>query len=188
MALRRDAKIELLKSVPLFAGCSKNELRAACQDRGRDRPPAGDGTDARRPPGSGVLRADRRNGRGDEEGQEDRRPRPRRLAGRDRPHHGQPPHCHCHRDIAGRRARHHRPALSFGRRDDAVDRPQGARLRGRATEQRRPEAERLVARCYATHDSPSRARTSAKKSASGFTRYSGPSASVRSPSEVSSAR
>ena len=28
MALRRDAKIELLKSVPLFAGCSKNELRA----------------------------------------------------------------------------------------------------------------------------------------------------------------
>ena len=27
MALRRDAKIELLKSVPLFAGCSKNELR-----------------------------------------------------------------------------------------------------------------------------------------------------------------
>ena len=28
MAIRRDAKIELLKSVPLFAGCSKNELRA----------------------------------------------------------------------------------------------------------------------------------------------------------------
>ena len=27
MPLRRDAKIELLKSVPLFAGCSKNELR-----------------------------------------------------------------------------------------------------------------------------------------------------------------
>lgn len=27
MALRRDAKIELLKNVPLFAGCSKNELR-----------------------------------------------------------------------------------------------------------------------------------------------------------------
>ena len=27
MALRRDAKIELLKSVPLFAGCSKSELR-----------------------------------------------------------------------------------------------------------------------------------------------------------------
>ncbi len=27
MALRRDAKIELLKKVPLFAGCSKNELR-----------------------------------------------------------------------------------------------------------------------------------------------------------------
>ena len=27
MALRRDAKIELLRSVPLFAGCSKNELR-----------------------------------------------------------------------------------------------------------------------------------------------------------------
>ncbi len=27
MALRRDAKIELLKSVPLFAGCSKTELR-----------------------------------------------------------------------------------------------------------------------------------------------------------------
>ncbi len=27
MALRRDAKIELLKTVPLFAGCSKNELR-----------------------------------------------------------------------------------------------------------------------------------------------------------------
>ena len=25
--LRRDAKIELLKKVPLFAGCSKNELR-----------------------------------------------------------------------------------------------------------------------------------------------------------------
>ncbi len=35
--------------------------------------------------------------------------------------------------------------------------------------------------------SPSSARTSAKKSASGFTRYSGPSASVRSPSDVSSA-
>ena len=28
MALRRDAKIELLKSAPLFAGCSKSELRA----------------------------------------------------------------------------------------------------------------------------------------------------------------
>ncbi len=27
MPLRRDAKIELLKSVPLFAGCSKTELR-----------------------------------------------------------------------------------------------------------------------------------------------------------------
>ena len=27
MPLRRDAKIELLKKVPLFAGCSKNELR-----------------------------------------------------------------------------------------------------------------------------------------------------------------
>jgi CRP-like cAMP-binding protein len=27
MALRRDAKIELLKSTPLFSGCSKNELR-----------------------------------------------------------------------------------------------------------------------------------------------------------------
>ena len=26
MALRRDAKIELLKTVPLFAGCSKSEL------------------------------------------------------------------------------------------------------------------------------------------------------------------
>ena len=28
MALRRDAKVELLKRVPLFAGCSKSELRA----------------------------------------------------------------------------------------------------------------------------------------------------------------
>jgi CRP-like cAMP-binding protein len=27
MPLRRDAKIELLKKVPLFAGCSKSELR-----------------------------------------------------------------------------------------------------------------------------------------------------------------
>jgi CRP/FNR family transcriptional regulator, cyclic AMP receptor protein len=27
MALRRDAKIELLKKVPLFSGCSKSELR-----------------------------------------------------------------------------------------------------------------------------------------------------------------
>ena len=27
MALRRDAKIELLKRVPLFSGCSKGELR-----------------------------------------------------------------------------------------------------------------------------------------------------------------
>jgi CRP-like cAMP-binding protein len=27
VALRRDAKIELLKKVPLFAGCSKSELR-----------------------------------------------------------------------------------------------------------------------------------------------------------------
>ncbi len=27
MALRRDAKIELLKRVPLFSGCSKSELR-----------------------------------------------------------------------------------------------------------------------------------------------------------------
>ena len=28
MALRRDAKMELLKRAPLFAGCSKSELRA----------------------------------------------------------------------------------------------------------------------------------------------------------------
>ena len=28
VALRRDAKIELLKSTPLFSGCSKSELRA----------------------------------------------------------------------------------------------------------------------------------------------------------------
>jgi CRP-like cAMP-binding protein len=28
MALRRDAKIELLKRTPLFSGCSKSELRA----------------------------------------------------------------------------------------------------------------------------------------------------------------
>jgi len=27
VALRRDAKVELLKNVPLFAGCSKSELR-----------------------------------------------------------------------------------------------------------------------------------------------------------------
>jgi CRP-like cAMP-binding protein len=27
MALRRDAKLELLKSTPLFSGCSENELR-----------------------------------------------------------------------------------------------------------------------------------------------------------------
>ena len=27
MALRRDAKVELLKKVPLFEGCSKAELR-----------------------------------------------------------------------------------------------------------------------------------------------------------------
>jgi CRP-like cAMP-binding protein len=27
VALRRDAKVELLKKVPLFAGCSKSELR-----------------------------------------------------------------------------------------------------------------------------------------------------------------
>jgi CRP/FNR family transcriptional regulator, cyclic AMP receptor protein len=27
VALRRDAKVELLKRTPLFAGCSKNELR-----------------------------------------------------------------------------------------------------------------------------------------------------------------
>ncbi len=27
MALRRDAKVELLKKVPLFSGCSKSELR-----------------------------------------------------------------------------------------------------------------------------------------------------------------
>ncbi len=27
MALRRDAKVELLKKTPLFAGCSKSELR-----------------------------------------------------------------------------------------------------------------------------------------------------------------
>jgi CRP-like cAMP-binding protein len=28
VALRRDAKIELLKRIPLFSGCSKSELRA----------------------------------------------------------------------------------------------------------------------------------------------------------------
>jgi CRP/FNR family transcriptional regulator, cyclic AMP receptor protein len=31
VALRRDAKIELLKKVPLFAGCSKSELRQLAQ-------------------------------------------------------------------------------------------------------------------------------------------------------------
>ena len=31
MALRRDAKVELLKSVPLFADCTKAELRALAQ-------------------------------------------------------------------------------------------------------------------------------------------------------------
>ena len=38
---------------------------------------------------------------------------------------------------------------------------------------------------YVSAASPRRARASAKKSASGFTRYSGPRASVRSPTEVS---
>jgi len=35
VALRRDAKIDLLKRVPLFAGCSKAELRqlASVSDR-----------------------------------------------------------------------------------------------------------------------------------------------------------
>jgi CRP/FNR family transcriptional regulator, cyclic AMP receptor protein len=31
VGLRRDAKIELLKKVPLFAGCSKSELRQLAQ-------------------------------------------------------------------------------------------------------------------------------------------------------------
>ena len=42
-------------------------------------------------------------------------------------------------------------------------------------------------RAHVIAASPRSARTSPKKSASGFTRYSGPSASVRSPSDVSSA-
>ena len=62
MALRSNAKIELLKSVPLFAGCSKAELRrlASIADeidlRARNRPDAGRAHRAR------VLRPDRRNG------------------------------------------------------------------------------------------------------------------------------
>ncbi len=192
MALRRDAKVELLKSTPLFSGCSKSELRELAKTA--DELDLREGT---------VLTREGRPGReffvliegtvaGDEEGQEDRRPRPRRLARRDRADHGQPAHRNGHGDLVRRRSRDHRSAVPLRRRDDAVDRAEGARARGRAARAATRTADEFVERGDAVTPqeiaaSPRSARTSAKKSASGLTRYSGPRASVRSPSEVSSA-
>ena len=102
VALRRDAKVELLKKVPLFAGCSKTELRQLAQDRRRDRPARGNGADARGTLRPRVLRAHRRQCSSVEEGQEDRGSRFRRLVRRDRPAHD--------RRRARRRSRRRRPS------------------------------------------------------------------------------
>ena len=87
MALRSDAKIELLKNVPLFAGCTKTELRRLAS--------IADEIDLRE---GTVLTREGRTGREffvliegtvrvDEGQPQGRRPRPRRLAGRDRASH-----------------------------------------------------------------------------------------------------
>ena len=38
MRLGKNSKVDLIRHVPLFAACSKNELAEIAVDRGRDRP------------------------------------------------------------------------------------------------------------------------------------------------------
>ena len=188
MALRSDAKIELLKSVPLFAGCSKSELRALAKTAdeldlregtvltregrpGREFFVLVDGTAPVTQEGKKIADL----GAGDWFGEI--------ALLTDSAAHGDR-----HGDVTGRRPRDHRPQLphaSSRRCRRSRSRCSRASASGsRATPAARAYASRSA---QAMADSPSSARTSAKKSASGFTRYSGPSASVRSPSDVSSA-
>ena len=102
MALRRDAKVELLKSVPLFAGCSKAELRELASSA--DELDLREGT---------VLTREGRPGREffvlidgtvqrDEEGEEGRRPRAATGSARSRSSRTAA-HRDGHGDLAGRR-------------------------------------------------------------------------------------
>ena len=67
VVLGRDAKTKEIARVPLFARCSKRELAMIAGDRRRDRPPGRQGAHQGRRAGPRVLRAARRQGRGDAE-------------------------------------------------------------------------------------------------------------------------
>ena len=181
-------KIELLKSGAALRGCSKTELRQLAGTA--DEIDLREGTVLTREgrPGREFFVLIEGTARVTQEGQEDRAISARATGSARSP---------CSRTArAPPRSRRRRPstcsssptALPLARRDDAVDRDEGARVRRRPARRATRRASAAPARRgQASAASPRSARTSAKKSASGFTRYSGPSASVRSPSDVSSA-
>ena len=137
MALRRDAKIELLKSVPALRGCSKTELRELAK--------TADEIDLRQ---GTVLTREGRPGREFFvliDGTAEVTKKGKKIADlgpgdwlgeialiTDGPRTATVT-ATSPVDVLVITDR----ALSFGRRDDAVDCPQGARLRGRATDERR---------------------------------------------------
>ena len=105
MALGKNAKIELLKRVPLFAGCSKAELRELALIA--DELDLRDGHVLTREGKPGreffvLIEGTVRVSEGDEKIADLRR---RRLVRRDRAAHAHASHRHRHRDVTGARSR-----------------------------------------------------------------------------------
>ena len=125
MRLHKDAKIDLLKNVPLFAGCSKSELQRIASLA--DELDLGEGATLIREGERGREFIVDRGGHGARDAQREAAPRARRgrLHRRDRARRGRAAHGDRDGDVAGAPPRRHRSRVPRPARADAVDREEG---------------------------------------------------------------
>ena len=137
VALGKNAKIELLKRVPLFAGCSKAELREVALSADELDLREGYVLTREGKPGREFFVLIEGTARVSKDDEDDRRLARWRLVRGDRAPHAHSPHRHRDHDVTGARSRGHRSRVPPGRRDDAEDRAQGPRDRRPAARARR---------------------------------------------------
>ena len=142
MKLRKEAKVDLLRRVPLFSELHEGGVAPGGGDRGRGPHAAGESAHAGGQAGTRVLRPRRRSRRGEPAQQADRRARRGRLVRRDRAADERAADGDDHDHVTSAAPHRHRPRLQAGRGGDTVDRRQGARPRGPAARPRR-----LAVRC-----------------------------------------